>query len=247
MGKVRIQKLLSESGVASRRGVEQMILDGRITVNGELVLTVPCFVDPDEDDIRVDGQPTRKRAARNVYVLLNKPKGVVCTQRDPKGRPRATDLIPRVADRVYCVGRLDVDGVGLILLTNDGELTQYLTHPRYGVAKTYLVEIDGQLDPPGMSALRRGSWMEGHRTQGAAVRVVSKNPVRSVLEVRVTEGPNREIWRIFARLGRKVRRIKRTAIGPITDRGLKIGHYRFLRPEEVEALRTSGGHLKAES
>jgi len=240
MPKVRIQKLLAEAGVASRRAAEQMILEGRITVNGSLVLHVPCFVDPSADDIRVDGQPVRKRPSRKVYLLLNKPRGVVCTQSDPQRRPRAVDLVPPAGERIYCVGRLDVDSTGLILLTNDGELTQYLTHPRYGVRRTYVVETEGQLDEGQMATLKKGFWMDGRRVQGAAVKVLGRMATRSWLEIQVAEGPNREVRRILAKFGHRVRRMKRVAIGPITDRGLKIGHFRPLLPEEVELLRRSG-------
>lgn len=239
MPTMRIQKLLSESGVASRRAIEEMIVEGRITVNGELVLTVPCFVDPDRDEIRVDGRAVRKRAAKRVYYLLNKPKGVVCTQRDIKNRTLATDLVPG-GERLYCVGRLDVESSGLILLTNDGELTQYLTHPRYGVEKTYLVEMDGQITVEELDVLKRGFWMDGRRIQGASVKIVDRSTTRCTIELRVKEGPNREVRRILAKFGHKVRRLQRTAIGPVMGRGLKVGRFRELTPDEVHQLSQCG-------
>lgn len=241
MGKVRIQKVLAEAGVASRRAVEQMILDGRIEVNGSPVTELPCFVDAVADRIRVDGRIVRARAEPKAYFLLNKPRGVVCTQSDPAGRPRAVDLLPQVARRVYCVGRLDADSTGLILLTNDGELTEHLTHPRYGVAKRYVVEIDGRLGGDEIARLKKGMYVDGRRTGGAAVKVLRKSPKRSLLEVTLREGRNREIRRVLARLGHKVKRLKRVAIGPLTDHGLKIGHFRALRDAEIAKLRRAGG------
>jgi len=237
MSKLRIQKYLSEQGVASRRAVEEMILEGRITVNARAVTELPCFVEPEGDEIRVDGRRVSRRTAEKVYFLLNKPRGVVCTQRDPEGRPRAADLIPPIGKRVYCVGRLDSESTGLIVLTNDGELTQLVTHPRYGVSKTYVVEIDGRLGAEEVAQLKRGMYVDGKRTRGAGVKVLRSSPRQSLLEIQLTEGRNREIRRLLARLGHKVRRLKRTAVGPITDRGLKIGHYRLLTGGEVAKLK----------
>jgi len=240
MGKVRIQKVLSAAGVASRRHVEEMILDGRITVNGRLVNELPCFVDERTDRIAVDGRRIRQQRKPKAYFLLNKPRGVVCTQRDPQGRPRAADLVPRTEGRIYCVGRLDKDTTGLVILTNDGEFTQHVTHPAGGVAKTYVVEVDGRIGPDDIEKLSRGVHMDGRRTRTARVKVLRRGPTRSLLEIRLTEGRNREIRRILARLGHKVRKLKRTAIGPITDRGVKVGKYRPLSPAEVERIRRSG-------
>ncbi|MDY6914157.1 MAG: pseudouridine synthase [Planctomycetota bacterium] len=245
MKKVRIQKVLSAAGLASRRAAEQMVLDGRVTVNGELVTDLPCLVDVENDDIFTDGRPVRKRPAQRVYFLLNKPRGVVCTQHDPEGRPKAVDLVPGVKNRrVYCVGRLDADSTGLIILTNDGELTQYLTHPRYGVVKTYVAQVDGQPGEKEIARLKSGVHLDGRRTQPAGVKVLRRGAKQSLLGIRLAEGRNREIRRILARLGHKVRRLKRTAIGPITDRGLKVGNFRMLRPAEVARLRRSGRESK---
>jgi len=237
MAKTRIQKVLADAGVASRRAVEEMILQGRITVNGQLVAKLPCFVDLASDDVRVDSARVRAPRGRKVYYLLNKPKGVVCTQRDPQGRPRAADFIGRGGERVYCVGRLDVDSTGLVILTNDGELTQRLTHPSFGVAKTYVVEIDGRLTGEEMAKLKAGVYLDSKRTRGAMVKVLRSSPKRSLLQIRLTEGRNREIRRALARLGHKVRKLKRVAIGPVTDRGLKVGNFRKLLSGEVRRLR----------
>ena len=243
MSKSRIHKVLAGEGVASRRAIEQMILEGRITVNGRLVSELPCFVDLAEDDVRVDGKPVRRKRGgqvRKVWFLLNKPRGVVCTQQDPAGRPRAVDLVPAAGQRIYPAGRLDADSTGLIILTNDGDLTEYLTHPSHGVIKTYVVEVDGRLGGPEIESLRKGLYLDGKRTAGARIKVLRRSPTRSLLEIGLSEGRNREIRRLLARMGFKVKRLKRVAIGPVTDRGLKIGNFRELRPAEVNRLRRCG-------
>ncbi len=239
MTATRIQKALANAGLASRRAVEEMVIEGRITVNGRPVVELPCFVDLATDDVRVDGQRVRG-ARRQVYFLLNKPRGVVCTQRDPAGRPRAVDLVPDVPQRLYCVGRLDEDSTGLIILTNDGELTEYLTHPRYGVPKTYVVTVDGRAGGEEIAALRRGVWLDGRPASAAGAKVLRRGPRQSLIEIVLTEGRNREVRRLLARLGHRVRRLKRTAIGPVTDRGLKTGGFRALSGAEVARLRRSG-------
>ena len=241
MAKVRIQKVLAEAGVASRRTAEEMVLTGRVAVNGKVVTALPCFVDLPADRIHVDGSPLRIRRHEKVYLLLNKPRGVVCTQGEAEGRAKAVDLVPKIpGGRVYCVGGLDMDGTGLLLLTNDGELTHYLTHPRYGVPKTYVVEIEGVLSAEDISAVKRGVYLDGRRTAGAALKVLRKSPGRSLIELTVTEGRNREIRRTLLQFGMKVCRLKRVAIGPITDRGVKIGNFRPLKPFEVAKLRRCG-------
>jgi 23S rRNA pseudouridine2605 synthase len=239
MAKERIQKFLSAAGAASRREAEQMILDGRVQVNGKLVVDLPFFVDEEVDQVRVDGRAIRRRR-RTVHFLLNKPRGVVCTQSDPQGRPRAVDLVGPLAGRLHTVGRLDVESTGIILLTNDGALTQYLTHPRYGVTKTYVAEIDSRLTNEELRRLREGGYQDGRRTSGAAVKVLKSGPAWSVIEVTLTEGPNREVRRVLAKLGHKVKKLKRIAIGPITDRGVKIGNFRALSSQEVQQLRGAG-------
>jgi 23S rRNA pseudouridine2605 synthase len=239
MSKQRIHKLLSEAGVASRRAAEEMIVEGRVTVNGKTVRDLPCFVSPG-DEIRVDGQKVRKRAEAKVYFLVNKPRGVVCTQKDPQGRLRAVDLIPPIPQRAYCVGRLDADSTGLLVITNDGELTQQLTHPSYGVPKTYVVEIEGRISGEQVERLKRGIYLEGRKTRQSQVKVLRRAATHSMLEICLREGRNREIRRMLLKLGHKVRKLKRTAIGPITDRGLKIGSARPMKPSEVRRLSNAG-------
>jgi len=237
LAKTRIQKALAAAGVASRRTIEEMVMEGRITLNDKVVAELPCFVDPDVDDVRCDGKRIKLKTSRKLYFMLNKPKGVVCTQRDPQGRPKAVDLLPKFGERLYCIGRLDVDSTGIIILTNDGELTEHLTHPRYGVTKTYVVEVDGRPEGRQIETLRKGMYLDGVRMKRTGVKMLHRGAKRSVLEIRLTEGRNREIRRLLARLGHKVRRLKRVAIGPVTDKGLKVGNFRQLRPAEVAKLR----------
>jgi len=242
MAKVRIQKVLAAAGIASRRAVEQMVLDGRITVNGQTVTALPCFVEP-SDKIHVDGQTVAKRPAKLTYILLNKPRGVICTQRDEPGfdRPRAVDLVGRIGRRVYCVGRLDADSTGLIVLTNDGELTDRLTHPRYGVVKTYIARVAGRIETKDLAALRRGVFLDGGRTSRATVKVLRRGGNESLLELKICEGRNRQVRRTLSGLGHKVRRLHRSAVGPVTDSGLKIGKFRHLTAAEVASLTKAAG------
>jgi 23S rRNA pseudouridine2605 synthase len=199
------------------------------------------FVDPESDKIFIDGKALRRRVRQKLYFLLNKPRGVLCTADDPQGRRKAVDLVPPIPGaRLYCVGRLDLDTTGLLILTNDGELTEYLTHARYGVPATYAVEITDQLSAEDIDAFKHGVYLDGRRTGGGGLKVLSKTPDRSELEVMVSEGRNKEIQRILLKFGVKVRRIHRTAIGPLTDRGLKVGSCRELTPAEIKKLMHAG-------
>ncbi len=231
----RLQKILAARGVGPRRGCEQLIRDGRVTVNGHRVRTLPVLIDPEVDEIRVDGRPVV--AERLVYYLLNKPRGIVCTASDPAGRTRAVDLLDRVRERVYPVGRLDADSDGLLILTNDGELTNRLTHPRYGTPKTYRVEISGRIEPDGIDRLRRGIWLSEGKTRSAVVKVVHRGRQTSVVDITLREGRNRQVRRMLARLGHKVKRLTRVRIGRLTARGLGVGRYRRLTPDEVRYLK----------
>jgi 23S rRNA pseudouridine2605 synthase len=234
--KIRIQKLLSELGVASRRAVEEMVTEGRVSVNGRTRTKLPVLVFAETDEIRVDGLAVDTRAPDKVYYLLNKPQGTVCTQQDPAGRRRAIDHIKDAPRGVHCVGRLDMDSTGLIVMTNDGELTQHLTHPKHGIPKTYIVEIDGRLDETQMAQLKAPTYLDGRKTSGLKVKSLRRGYDRSLLEITLREGRNREIRRLLARLGHKVLKLKRTAIGAITDRGVKVGNFRKLLRKEVAIL-----------
>ncbi len=233
---MRLQRFLADAGVASRRRCEEMILEGRVLVNDQLIEALPAFVDPESDVIVVDG--SRVRAQPNEYFLIHKPKGVVCTNRDPAGRPRAIDLLPPNIPRLFVVGRLDVDSSGLLLATNDGELATMVMHPRYGVPKLYHVEVRGQVENDLPAKLRKGVWLaETGRAQASEVRVLHRARSESVLLVTLREGRNREVRRMFARFGYPVRKLKRIQIGPLTIKGLPLGACRRLTARELELLR----------
>lgn len=231
----RLQKVLAAAGVGSRRHCEALILAGRVEVDGSVVTELGTRADPGREQIRVDGikLPRLKR----VYYALNKPSGVVCTNRDPSGRPRATDLIPDRPERLFIVGRLDLNSEGLILLTNDGELANRLTHPRYGVQKTYRVLVAGHATPEVVSRLRKGVHLAEGFASVAAVRIKRRHKQSTILEVVLEEGRNREIRRLLARVGHKVLQLVRIGIGPLRLGKLASGEYRRLSREEVSALR----------
>lgn len=233
-GLVRINRFLASAGLASRRAAEELIEAGRVTVNGEVVTELGTRVDPANDDVRVDDQKLKKEPP--VYILFNKPKGVVCTNARQEQRPRVVDHLPDVRGRVYTVGRLDAESEGLILVTNDGEFAQRIAHPRYELAKTYAVLIRGKIDDSELQKARGGVWLAEGKTSGARILVERRGRDRTYLKVSLKEGRNREIRRIFARLGYPVLSLKRVRIGQLTLHGLGAGRYRFLRPEEVSAL-----------
>ena len=255
----RLQKVLAEAAVASRRACEALIAEGRVTVNGKRVTTLPAWVDPQRDRIEVDGRRItppaaghrrRTASARKVYIMLHKPRRVVSTSRDPQGRTTVLDLVdlpPRIAGRLFAVGRLDADSTGLILLTNDGELANRLMHPRYGVPRQYRVSVRGRLDDEDVKKLRRGLYLgrpggAARRAAMASVRVLSHQRDRTrgdrtTIMVTLREGRNREIRRLLARLGHKVRRLERVAIGPLKLKALAPGQWRMLSAAEVKRLR----------
>ena len=235
--KQRIQKVLADAGVAGRRSVEEMIFAGRISVNGEVVMSVPCFVDTRSDKITIDGEPVRIKAPPRVYFLLNKPKNVASIRR--QDIKTVYDLIPRVVGLVHCVGPLNSSDSGLIIMTTDGELAQLLTHPSYGIEKTYRIEVEGKVQGPAIEKLQRGTYMGRYRTEGAHVRIVRRNPQRSVIKVTLAEGKNREIRRVLKRVGLNILSLKRIAFGPVDDSNLKTGQFRKLSSQEVTKLRAA--------
>src|SRR5437773_3490050 len=246
--KERIQKILANAGVASRRNVEEMILQGRVAVNGRIMTNLPILIDPTKDKVTVDDEPVKlagKSAERRVYLLMNKPKGVFSTNVAQGEQTRAIDLLPPdFRQRVYPVGRLDAESKGLLLLTNDGELTNQLTHPRYGVAKTYRAMIDGFVPPGVIEEMQRGVWLadrksgKGFRTGRSRIKVVKRLRDKSILEITIREGRNRQVRRMLAKLGHKVRDLTRVRMGPLTLHGLQPGDVRSLTAREVKELRS---------
>jgi 23S rRNA pseudouridine2605 synthase len=234
MATERIQKILAAAGFGARRTCEQLVLDGRVRINGEVVRTLPILVEPNRDRLTVDGRPVR--AERHVYFILHKPRHVYCTHNDPSGRKRAIDLLVGVRERVYPVGRLEAEATGLLLMTNDGELAARLTHPRYGIPKTYRAEVDGCPSPRTIETLRRGVWLSDGRTPPAEVTLVHKERDKAVLEITLREARNREVQRLLAKLGHRVRRLVRIRTGKLSIRGLPVGAFRPLSRAEVEYL-----------
>lgn len=234
-GVQRLQKVLAAAGMGSRRQCEELILAGRVDVDGEVADQLGTKVDPQAQRIRVDGMPLPE--PKRIYYAVNKPDGVVSTNRDPTGRPRVIDLLPKDRTRLFPVGRLDLHSEGLILLTNDGEMANRLTHPRYGVEKVYRVLVAGNVDPTVLKELRRGIRLaEGiARVQHAEIRRRYKKS--TVLEMVLREGQNREIRRVMARVGHKVMRLVRIAMGPVRLGKLPPGEFRRLTPNEIDALR----------
>ena len=254
--------MLGNAGVASRRSIEEMVLQGRVAVNGRVMKKLPVLVDPEEDRIEIDGErirlpggrggqgsPTRGKKTgpapgQRLYLLMNKPKGVYSTNVAQGEQVRAIDLLPPdLPGRVYPVGRLDADSRGLLLLTNDGDLTNQLTHPRYGVPKTYRATVDGHIAPSAVQELEQGVWMadsksgKGFKTGRSHIKIVRRGRDRSVIEITIREGRNRQVRRMLARLGHKVRDLMRIRMGPLSLHGLAPGQVRSLTAREVRELK----------
>ena len=249
---IRLQKLLSAAGVSSRRAAEELILQGRVTVNGQVVRELGTKADPETDRVRVDGKPV-KPAARPIYLLLNKPRGYVTTRSDPEGRPTVIDLLKGIHDYVYPVGRLDYESEGLLLLTNDGELAARLTHPRHEVPREYHVRVRGIPTDHEVRRLAHGVVLDGRRTAPAEVRVVDtgvgEHRDQALLSITLHEGRTRQVRRMCEEVGHPVVRLRRVRIGTIVDPKLPVGAWRPLSPREVAALRRStglGGRRSAE-
>ena len=232
-GGERLQKVLAGAGLGSRRACEELIAGGRVTVNGE-VAELGRRVDPERDRVEVDGVPVPVRPGF-VYYLVNKPARVVTTAKDPQGRPTVLDLVP-TEPRVFPVGRLDYETEGLLVVSNDGDLAHGLTHPSRAVPKTYLAEVAGVPGRPALRALRHGVELEDGPTAPARVRLVQARADSAALEIVLHEGRNRQVRRMCEAVGHPVRRLVRTRIGPLADRGLPPGHWRSLTTQEVRAL-----------
>ena len=244
MPPVRLQKILSSAGIASRRAAEDLIRQGRVSLNGQVVTELGAKADPARDELRVDGRRV-KGAERHRYLLLNKPKGYVTTRSDPRRRPTVLDLLHGVREYVYPVGRLDFDSAGLLLLTNDGDLAARLTHPRHGVEREYHAWVLGVPDEHDLERLRRGITIEGRRTGHAEVEVLHAGRGRHKGHTRVSlvirEGRNRQVRKMCEAIGHPVVDLDRVRFGPIADTRLKPGRSRDLTPDEVRRLSRAAG------
>jgi 23S rRNA pseudouridine2605 synthase len=230
----RLNKYLAHAGVGSRRRCDELIAAGRIAVNGQPVRDLGARVEPGQR-VTVDGQPVRHE--RHVYWLVNKPRGVLCTNFDPAGRTRVIDLVPYISQRVYTVGRLDEASEGLIMLTNDGDLSNQLMHPRFGVEKTYEVQVAGSPTAEDQRQLLKGVYLSEGHVKARRVKKLKSQGASTWLRIVLSEGKNREIRRMLARLGHKVLRLQRVALGPVKLGGLVPGKARRLTRQEVDALR----------
>lgn len=232
----RLQKVLANAGVASRRHCEEMILAGRVKVNGEVVKTLGTKVDPEKDKIEVNSELLKIEAPK-IYLMLNKPAGYVTTAHDPQGRPTVIDLVADAGVRVYPVGRLDFDTEGLLLLTNDGELTFALTHPKHEVKKTYQAMVQGFPDADKLKRFQKGLRLADGLTAPAGVKLVKKVRGNTWLEITIYEGRNRQIRRMCETIGHPVIKLKRIKLGFLTLEKLEEGKYRQLTQEEVGKLK----------
>ena len=235
----RLQKLIAAAGIASRRHAEELIAAGRVTVNGEVVKELGTKADPDKDHIKVNGKliNPQLQSREKVYVLLNKPKGYLSSVSDPEGRPLVTELLPPSLGKVHPVGRLDFNTEGLLLLTNDGEFTNYVTAARNRVEKVYEVKVKGVPAEGGIERLRRGITLEdGTRTAPAKIKMLHETQTNAWYEVLLHQGRNQQVRRMFELIGHSVLKLRRTRIGFLKDEDLKPGYWRLLSPGEVARI-----------
>jgi pseudouridine synthase len=246
---MRLNKLLSAAGIASRRAADALIKQGRVEINGRVVTQLGTQADPARDEIKVDGRRVRAAAARR-YLLLYKPRGVVSTRSDPQRRTTVIDLLARagIAGYFYPVGRLDYESEGLIILTNDGEFAERVTHPRYQLERTYEAQVEGVPDERDLDRLRRGVVIDGGKTAPARVRLMrvvqARAGTQAVVELTIREGRNRQVRRMCDEIAHPVARLRRTRIGPITAQGLRPGGIRELRAEEIRQIAESGERVR---
>jgi 23S rRNA pseudouridine2605 synthase len=231
---VRLQKFLADAGVASRRAGEQIILAGRVAVNGETVTELGARVDPVHAKVSVDGKPVHVK--RKLYVALNKPPRLVCSRKDEFDRPTIYGLLPKEWGHLHSVGRLDYNSEGLIFLTNDGEFSLHLTHPRYGVRKKYVATVEGRIAAGVLGQFTQGVWYEGEQLKAEKARLVSASQAQSVVELELAQGKYREVRRLFESQRLTVKRLQRVQIGKIKLGELRLGRWRTLTEPEIKSL-----------
>lgn len=245
---VRLQKYLADAGVASRRASEKIIAEGRVSVNGEIIREMGVQIDENYDTVELDGEVI-KNAEKKVYIMLNKPVGFITTVSDDKGRPTVMELVSDISSRIYPVGRLDYDTEGLLLMTNDGDLTYCITHPKHDIAKTYVAEVTGDVSMDTIIQLRRGVVLDGQKTSPAEVEVVGATQYGTKVEITIHEGRNRQVRRMFEALGCVVKKLKRTKEAGLVLGHLPLGKWRKLSESEVNMLKKieSAGSAKVKS
>ncbi len=239
----RIQKILAKGGIASRREAERMVVEGRVMVNGKIIDTLGFKADPSKDHIKIDGKRLPHFEPK-VILLLNKPRGYISTVKDPQGRPTVMDILKKVKWRVYPVGRLDFDAEGLLLLTNDGELTHLLSHPRFSIPRTYWVKVKGVLDEKELIRLKKGITLEDGKARVVSFYMLRQGEKNSWVRVVVAEGRNRLVKRMFSAVGHPVQKLKRVEFGPIHLGSLPTGQFRYLTPEEITKLKAESSKSK---
>jgi 23S rRNA pseudouridine2605 synthase len=231
----RLQKVLARAGVASRRKAEELIREGKVRVDGRVVREMGVQVDPENQKIECDGIPVTSGEKR-IYILLHKPVGFLSTVRDPHGRPVVTDLLQDIKERVYPVGRLDLDTEGALLLTNDGELAQKIQHPSHEVNKTYVAKVKGRPAKQKLTTLAKGVFIEGKKTWPAHLQVLGFDTETSTVQVIIHEGRKRQVRKMFEAIGHPVLELKRTAYGKLKLGRLATGKYRFLKDSDIELI-----------
>lgn len=232
---MRLNKYIASSGVASRRGADALIAQGRVTVNGRAVDTVGMDINPDTDTVAVDGT-LLSLSDKKVYIMLNKPTGVLCTCRDDRGRKTVVDLVGDAGVRIFPVGRLDYDTEGLLLLTNDGDFAYRCTHPRHEVDKTYVATVHGRLDDQAIKRLQNGVVLDGVKTVPAVITVMQRTGVQTRLQITIHEGRNRQVKRMFESVGCHVMALKRISFGSLSLGDLPAGSWRYLTDKEIKSM-----------
>jgi len=237
--KERLQKIISRAGIASRRKAEELIIDGRVKVNNEIIVELGSKADITKDRITIDGEAISSPENR-VYLILNKPSGYICSRNDPENRPTVLDLIKNINERIFPVGRLDYDTEGLLVLTNDGAFSQILQHPSSNIPRTYLVKVKEIPKEEDLAKLRQGIYLDKVKTYKAKIKIVNKLPKNTWLEVVLWEGRNRQIKKMFEAIGHRSLRIVRTEFGPLALKNLAQGSFRFMNRKEISEVKKLG-------
>ncbi len=231
---MRLNKFLASCGISSRRKCDELIFSGKVKVNGEIIKTPAFKIDPDKDEVSVNENFVK--LPKKIYIALNKPEGVLCSLKDDFGRTLIIDLLPEIKERIFPVGRLDFNSEGLILLTNDGELSNRLIHPKYKVEKTYHVLIKGNIDEDSLEKLSKGIELDGKKTQPSKIKILDMGKKTTFIEIKIKEGKKRQIRRMLKEVGYEVKKLRRVKFGPIKLGRLKKGEWRYLTKKEVENL-----------